>query len=99
MSRPLPPDSAGLTDLLVRTADAWRNGRALLLLAVAGALFVLRGGTSGLSGQFIVFMIGSLAGLIVLLGGVSAARAPQPIAAVVAATRPKTRRRHHFACI
>lgn len=73
MSRPLPPDSAGLTDLLVRTADAWRNGRALLLLAVAGALFVLLGGTSGLSGQFIVFMIGSLAGLIVLLGGVSAA--------------------------
>lgn len=61
---------------LLRATEAWRNWRALLTLAVTGVLFVVLGGTSAAGagrGQFFLFMVGNLLGLIVLLGGFSTA--------------------------
>lgn len=65
-----------LPDRLLRAAEAWRNWRALTILLTAAALFVLIAGTAAAgagSGQFLLFMVGSLLGLVVLLTGGSAA--------------------------
>lgn len=67
---------AGLTTQLLRATEAWRNWRALLTLAATGVLFVLLAGTSAAGagrGQFFLFVVGNLLGLMVLLTGFSTA--------------------------
>lgn len=68
--------TSGLLDLLLRAGDAWRNWRALLVLAGTALLFVVligAGGAGAASGSGFVAFIAGLIAFFILLTGFSAA--------------------------
>ncbi|THF60954.1 zinc ribbon domain-containing protein [Pseudothauera rhizosphaerae] len=68
--------ASGLLDLLLRAGDAWRNWRALALLAATAALFVLLtglGSAGAARGNILLTLFATLVGLGVLDIGIGAA--------------------------